>query len=114
MVSWDVTSFFFGFLYVLRLPCKLHFVNRSHNFRPSYMRLRASLLCTRLNIGCILAMTATATTTTLNAIMSALEIPSTNLIQNAKLRDNMQLSVSLSGNRQVQMTFFPFGYSIFF
>ncbi|KAI9386659.1 hypothetical protein POPTR_010G056500v4 [Populus trichocarpa] len=71
----------------------------SHNFRPSYMRLRASLLCTRLNIGCILAMTATATTTTLNAIMSALEIPSTNLIQNAKLRDNMQLSVSLSGNR---------------
>ncbi|KAJ6898409.1 hypothetical protein NC652_025046 [Populus alba x Populus x berolinensis] len=67
----------------------------SHNFRPSYMRLRASLLCTRLNIGCILAMTATATTTTLNAIMSALEIPSTNLIQNAKLRDNMQLSVSL-------------------
>ncbi|KAG6759107.1 hypothetical protein POTOM_035574 [Populus tomentosa] len=73
----------------------------SHNFRPSYMRLRASLLCTRLNIGCILAMTATATTTTLNAIMSALEIPSTNLIQNAKLRDNMQLSVSLSGNRQL-------------
>jgi ATP-dependent DNA helicase Q4 len=59
-------------------------------------------------------MTATATTTTLNAIMSALEIPSTNLIQNAKLRDNMQLSVSLSGNRQVQMTFFLFGYSIFF
>jgi ATP-dependent DNA helicase Q4 len=59
-------------------------------------------------------MTATATTTTLNAIMSALEIPSTNLIQNAKLRDNMQLSVSLSGKRQVQMTFFLFGYSIFF
>jgi hypothetical protein len=26
----------------------------------------------------------------------------------------MQLSVSLSGNRQVQMTFFLFGYSIFF
>ncbi|KAJ6981357.1 hypothetical protein NC653_024686 [Populus alba x Populus x berolinensis] len=67
----------------------------SHNFRPSYMRLRASLLCTRLNIGCILAMTATATTTTLNAIMSALEIPSTNLIQNAKLRDNMQLTKDL-------------------
>ncbi|KAJ6771511.1 ATP-DEPENDENT DNA HELICASE Q4 [Salix koriyanagi] len=56
----------------------------SHNFRPSYTRLRASLLCTRLNIGCILAMTATATATTLNAII---------------LRDNMQLSVSLSGNR---------------
>lgn len=63
------------------------------------MRLRASLLRARLNVGCILAMTATATTTTLNAVMSALEIPSTNLIQKAHLRDNLQLSVSLSANR---------------
>ncbi|KAL0336006.1 UNVERIFIED_CONTAM: ATP-dependent DNA helicase Q-like 5 [Sesamum radiatum] len=40
----------------------------SHNFRPSYMRLRASLL-------------------------------RANLIQSAKLRDNLHLSVSISGNR---------------
>ncbi|KAJ8758834.1 hypothetical protein K2173_002613 [Erythroxylum novogranatense] len=71
----------------------------SHNFRPSYMRLRASLLRARLHVGCILAMTATVTTSTLNAVMSALEIPSTNLIQKSILRDNLLLSVSLSGNR---------------
>ncbi|XP_024025735.1 ATP-dependent DNA helicase Q-like 5 [Morus notabilis] len=78
----------------------------SHNFRPSYMRLRASLLKAKLNVDCVLAMTATATTTTLHAVMSALEIPSTNLIQKAPLRDNLQLSVSLSRNRQVSYTFF--------
>ncbi|GAY44041.1 hypothetical protein CUMW_079220 [Citrus unshiu] len=72
----------------------------SHNFRPSYMRLRASLLRARLNVECILAMTATATTTTLRDVMSALEIPLSNLIQKAQLRDNLQLSVSLSGNNR--------------
>ncbi|XP_065873230.1 ATP-dependent DNA helicase Q-like 5 [Euphorbia lathyris] len=71
----------------------------SHNFRPSYMRLRASILRAKLKVGCILAMTATATTTTLKTVMSALEIPPTNLIHKPQLRDNLQLSVSLSGNR---------------
>ncbi|KAG8640021.1 ATP-dependent DNA helicase Q-like 5 isoform X3 [Manihot esculenta] len=71
----------------------------SHNFRPSFMRLRAPLLRARLNVQCFLAMTATATSTTLNAVMSALEISSANLIQKPHLRDNLQLSVSLSGNR---------------
>ncbi|XP_068327959.1 ATP-dependent DNA helicase Q-like 5 [Pyrus communis] len=71
----------------------------SHNFRPSYMRLRACFLHAKLNVNCILAMTATATATTLGSVMSALEIPPTNLIQKAILRDNLQLSVSLSGNR---------------
>ncbi|KAK6922370.1 DEAD/DEAH box helicase domain [Dillenia turbinata] len=72
----------------------------SHNFRPSYMRLRASLLSSRLKVGSILAMTATATTRTLQAVMSALEIPESNLIHRAPLRDNLQLSVSLVGKRQ--------------
>ncbi|KAK6160357.1 hypothetical protein DH2020_003738 [Rehmannia glutinosa] len=71
----------------------------SHNFRPSYMRLRASLLRGRLNAGCILAMTATATNRTLCDVMRALEIPPTNLIQSTKLRDNLHLSVSISANR---------------
>ncbi|XLR27815.1 hypothetical protein S83_055715, partial [Arachis hypogaea] len=70
----------------------------SHNFQPSFMRLRASLLRKRLNIGTILAMTATATNTTLDAIMSALDIPCTNLIQKAQLRDNFHLLVSLLKN----------------
>ncbi|KAE9603064.1 putative DNA helicase [Lupinus albus] len=71
----------------------------SHNFRPSFMRLRASLLHKKLNVGSILAMTATATTKTLDSIMSALDIPCTNLIQRAQLRDNLRLSVSLVRNR---------------
>ncbi|KAF3431093.1 hypothetical protein FNV43_RR25823 [Rhamnella rubrinervis] len=71
----------------------------SHNFRPSYMRLRASLLKAKFNFNCILAMTATATTTTLHAVMSALEIPKTNLIQKAQFRTNFQLSVLPSRNR---------------
>ena len=73
---------------------------RSHNFRPSYMRLRASLLRDKLNARSILAMTATATSRTLHAVMHALEIPTSNLIQAAQLRSNLQLSVSLSKNRQ--------------
>lgn len=78
------------------------FFYRSHNFRPSFMRLRASLLHRSLNVGSVLAMTATATTTTLDSIMSALDIPFSNLIQNAHLRDNLRLSVSLIKNRQVR------------
>ncbi|KAK4357596.1 hypothetical protein RND71_023206 [Anisodus tanguticus] len=71
----------------------------SHNFRPSYMRLKASLLRDKLKAQCILAMTATATTKALYHVMHALDIPSTNLIQVVKPRDNLQLSVSLSENR---------------
>ncbi|XP_071709339.1 ATP-dependent DNA helicase Q-like 5 [Rutidosis leptorrhynchoides] len=71
----------------------------SHNFRPSYMRLRASLLRSSLGVECILAMTATATTKTMNDVMCSLEIPHTNLIQTEQIRDNLQLSVSLSGHR---------------
>ncbi|KAK6930862.1 Helicase, C-terminal [Dillenia turbinata] len=67
----------------------------SHNFRPSYMRLQASLLCSRLKIGSVLAMTATATTRTLQAVMSALEIPESNLIRRAPVRDNLQLTKDL-------------------
>ncbi|XP_027917156.1 ATP-dependent DNA helicase Q-like 5 isoform X2 [Vigna unguiculata] len=71
----------------------------SHNFRPSFMRLRASLLRKTLNVRAVLAMTATATTTTLDAIMSALDIPQSNLIQKAQFRDNFHLSVSMVRNR---------------
>lgn len=76
--------------------------NWSHNFRPSYMRLKASMLFSELKAECILAMTATATTMTLQAVMSSLEIPSTNLIQKSQLRDNFELSVSLSGANRMK------------
>ncbi|KAJ3675445.1 hypothetical protein LUZ60_004487 [Juncus effusus] len=71
----------------------------SHNFRPSYLRLRASLLKRKLNINCILAMTATATNETLENIMNSLEISKSNLIQTSQIRENLQLSVSSSENR---------------
>ncbi|XP_077211920.1 DEAD/DEAH box RNA helicase family protein [Tasmannia lanceolata] len=71
----------------------------SHNFRPSYLRLKASLLRTKLNVECVLAMTATATVKTLCDVMCSLEIPPTNLIQTSQIRENLQLFVTLSGNR---------------
>ncbi|XP_042506131.1 ATP-dependent DNA helicase Q-like 5 isoform X2 [Macadamia integrifolia] len=71
----------------------------SHNFRPSYLRLKASLLRAKLNVDCILAMTATATIKTLHVVMRSLEIPATNLIQISHIRENLQLSVTLSDNR---------------
>ncbi|CAO2829423.1 unnamed protein product [Amaranthus hypochondriacus] len=74
----------------------------SHNFRPSYMRLRASVLRDKLKAGCVLAMTATATQKALHAVMLALDIPSTNLVQTHHLRNNLQLSVSMSGNKKVK------------
>lgn len=69
------------------------------------MRLRASVLHASLNVKSFLAMTATATRKTLQDVMSALEIPPMNLIQAAYLRDNFQLSVSISGNRQLLILF---------
>lgn len=71
----------------------------SHNFRPSYLRLRASLLGSLLNVQCFLAMTATATTQTLHDIMGALEIPSTNLLKTCKIRENLQLFITSNDNR---------------
>ncbi|XP_021746715.1 ATP-dependent DNA helicase Q-like 5 [Chenopodium quinoa] len=74
----------------------------SHNFRPSYMRLRASVLRDQLKAGCILAMTATATKKTLDAVMHALDISSCNLVKTHQLRNNLQLSVSLCGNSKIK------------
>lgn len=67
------------------------------------MRLRASVLRDKLKAGCILAMTATATKKTLHAVMHALDISSTNLVQSLQLRNNLQLSVSLSGYNKYEL-----------
>uniref|UniRef100_A0A803L134 DNA 3'-5' helicase n=1 Tax=Chenopodium quinoa TaxID=63459 RepID=A0A803L134_CHEQI len=74
----------------------------SHNFRPSYMRLRASVLRDQLKAGCILAMTATATKKTLAAVMHALDISSSKLVKTHQLRKKLQLSVSLCGNSKIK------------
>ncbi|MQM09236.1 hypothetical protein Taro_042104, partial [Colocasia esculenta] len=70
----------------------------SHNFRPSYLRLSASLFKVKLQAYCILAMTATATAHTLNHIMCSLEIKPSNVIQTCQIRENLELHVILSGN----------------
>ncbi|XP_022151908.1 ATP-dependent DNA helicase Q-like 5 isoform X2 [Momordica charantia] len=97
----DFLSIFSGGLVVsLLVVDEAHCISEwSHNFRPSYMRLRASLLRAQLNVNCILAMTATANTATIQAIMTALEIHSDNLILKSTVRTNLQLSVSMSKNR---------------
>ncbi|VFQ71468.1 unnamed protein product [Cuscuta campestris] len=101
LLSSDFTSIFSsGPLISLVVVDEAHCVSEwSHNFRPSYMRLRASLLREKLKAECILAMTATGTAKTLHNVMHSLNIPSTNLIQTTKLRDNLQMSVSISSNR---------------
>ncbi|CAH9120317.1 unnamed protein product [Cuscuta epithymum] len=101
LLSSDFTSLFSsGPLISLVVVDEAHCVSEwSHNFRPSYMRLRASLLREKLKAECILAMTATATAKTLHDVMHALDILPTNLIQTSKLRDNLQMSVSMSSNR---------------
>ncbi|KAK1403216.1 DNA helicase [Heracleum sosnowskyi] len=100
-----ISVFSSGTLVSLAVIDEAHCISEwSHNFRPSYMRLRASLLRDSLNVKSILAMTATATKKTLLDVMSALDIPPTNLIQAAQLRENFQLSVSLSENRMKHLT----------
>ncbi|XP_078435149.1 DEAD/DEAH box RNA helicase family protein [Wolffia australiana] len=71
----------------------------SHNFRPSYFRLRSSLFRKKLSVNCVLAMTATATTQTLEDIMQSLDIKSDNLIQGGSMRDNLELYVTESENK---------------
>ncbi|CAA7396392.1 unnamed protein product [Spirodela intermedia] len=71
----------------------------SHNFRPSYLRLRSSLFKTKLSVDCVLAMTATSTTQTLDDIMRSLDIKPCNLIQTCNMRENLELHVTMSGNR---------------
>lgn len=70
----------------------------SHNFRPSYYRLGV-ILREKLNVNCVLAMTATATKRTSNSILQTLSIAPTNLVQISPVRRNLICTASLSDNR---------------
>ncbi|KAI5058341.1 hypothetical protein GOP47_0026511 [Adiantum capillus-veneris] len=70
----------------------------SHNFRPAYHRLGV-ILRQRLNIKCVLALTATATRRTLDSILQTLSIAPANLMQLSILRNNLIYMASSSNNR---------------
>eukprot|EP01083_Nonionella_stella_P312787 1120096_1 len=68
----------------------------SHNFRPSYLKLKR-ILMDKLNVGCILACTATATVITQNSISKNLNIDSNHVINALAPRENLHLTVSHIG-----------------
>eukprot|EP00898_Chlorokybus_atmophyticus_P007538 jgi/Chlat1/7786/Chrsp66S07247 len=73
----------------------------SHNFRPAYLRL-GEYIRGRIQARCVLALTATATKLTVDAVMSTLGVPSDNIIQEEPVRNNLHLSVSHSKERSTQ------------
>ncbi|CAB3251627.1 unnamed protein product [Arctia plantaginis] len=67
----------------------------SHNFRPSYLMI-CRVLREKLNVKCILGLTATASQTTIKSVISHINIPDgvNGVIRNPALPDNLFLSVS--------------------
>lgn len=67
----------------------------SHNFRPSYLMI-CRVLREKLNVKCILGLTATASQTTIKSVISHINIPDgvNGVVRNPALPDNLFLSVS--------------------
>ncbi|GIX83378.1 ATP-dependent DNA helicase Q4 [Caerostris extrusa] len=67
----------------------------SHNFRPSYLQLY-KVLTKKMGVKCILGLTATATQSTIEDIISNLELKCTNesVIGHTNIPENLNLSVS--------------------
>lgn len=72
----------------------------SHNFRPSYLMI-CRVLREKLNVKCILGLTATASQTTIKSVISHINIPDglSGVIKNPTLPDNLCLSVSLEKDK---------------
>ncbi|KAJ8713494.1 hypothetical protein PYW07_013864 [Mythimna separata] len=72
----------------------------SHNFRPSYLMI-CRVLREKLNVNCILGLTATASQTTIKSIISHLNIAdgANGVIRNPALPDNLCLSVSIEKDK---------------
>ncbi|XP_059053857.1 ATP-dependent DNA helicase Q4 [Achroia grisella] len=80
---------------------EVHCVSQwSHNFRPSYLMI-CRVLQEKLNVKCILGLTATASQQTVRSIISHINIPDdiTGVITNPTLPDNLCLSVSFEKNK---------------
>lgn len=72
----------------------------SHNFRPSYLMI-CRVLREKLNVKCILGLTATASQTTIKSVISHIDIPDglSGVITNPTLPDNLYLSVSVEKDK---------------
>lgn len=72
----------------------------SHNFRPSYLMI-CRVLREKLNVKCILGLTATASQTTIKSIINHIDIPDgvNGVITNPSLPDNLLLSVSFERDK---------------
>ncbi|CAH0584302.1 unnamed protein product [Chrysodeixis includens] len=72
----------------------------SHNFRPSYLMI-CRVLREKLNVKCILGLTATASQSTIKSVISHINIPDgvTGVIRNPSLPDNLCLSVSMEKDK---------------
>ncbi|CAG9088165.1 unnamed protein product [Plutella xylostella] len=72
----------------------------SHNFRPSYLMI-CRVLRDKLNINCILGLTATASQSTIKSVIEHISIPDglQGVITNPTLPDNLLLSVSFEKDK---------------
>ncbi|XP_023946147.2 ATP-dependent DNA helicase Q4 [Bicyclus anynana] len=72
----------------------------SHNFRPSYLMI-CRVLREKLNVKCILGLTATASQATINSVIDHLNIPDgcNGVVTNPALPSNLYLSVSFEKDK---------------
>lgn len=79
----------------------------SHNFRPSYLMI-CRVLREKLNVKCILGLTATASQTTIKSVISHINIPDgvNGVIRNPALPDNLFLSVSKEKDKDRALVYY--------
>ncbi|XP_039755581.1 ATP-dependent DNA helicase Q4 [Pararge aegeria] len=72
----------------------------SHNFRPSYLMI-CRVLREKLNVKCILGLTATASQATINSVIDHINIPDglNGVVTNPALPSNLYLSVSFENDK---------------
>lgn len=105
LISGDTNGFskLFKSLPKIAFACidEAHCVSQwSHNFRPSYLMI-SRVLREKLNVNCILGLTATASQTTIKSVISHLNIPDgfNGVITSPTLPDNLCLSVSFEKDK---------------
>lgn len=106
LVAGDTSSGFSGLfksLPPIAFACidEAHCVSQwSHNFRPSYLMI-CRVLREKLNVKCILGLTATASQATINSIIDHINVPDglSGVVTNPALPSNLYLSVSFEKDK---------------